>query len=122
MPSFKRLRGRDDPASAAGCISLDIGTEFVKTLLFEIDDAGKGTVRGVARKRQGLSHMQSGTVTDIAGVVANCEVALREAEAMAGFRPTRCVIGMAGELVKGFTTSHSQERKRPDQPITESEL
>lgn len=38
---------------------------------------------------------------------------------MAGFRPTRCVIGMAGELVKGFTTSHSQERKRPDQPIDE---
>ena len=32
------------------------------------------------------------------------------------------VIGIAGELVKGFTTSHSQERKRPDQPITEGEL
>ena len=66
--------------------------------------------------------MQSGTVTDIAGVVANCRAALRDAEEMAGFRPTRCVIGMAGELVKGFTTSHSQERRRPDQPITEGEL
>ena len=28
------------------------------------------------------------------------------------------IIGIAGELVKGFTTTHSEERKRPDTPIT----
>ncbi len=76
----------------------------------------------MGRKRQGLSHMQSGTVADIAAVVDNCAVALQEAEEMAGFRPTQVVIGIAGELVKGFTTTHSQERKKPDQPITEGEL
>jgi cell division protein FtsA len=79
-------------------------------------------VRGVGRKRQGLSHMQSGTVADIGAVVDNCSIALQEAEEMAGFRPTQVVIGIAGELVKGFTTVHNQERKRPDQPITEAEL
>jgi cell division protein FtsA len=41
---------------------------------------------------------------------------------MAGFRPTQCVIGIAGELVKGFTTARSHERKRADVPITEVEL
>src|SRR5436190_11355753 len=41
---------------------------------------------------------------------------------MAGFRPSQVVMGIAGELVKGFTTTHSQERKRPDQPISEAEL
>jgi cell division protein FtsA len=41
---------------------------------------------------------------------------------MAGYRPTQVVIGIAGELVMGFTTPHSQQRKRPDQPISESEL
>ncbi len=66
--------------------------------------------------------MQSGTVADIAAVVDNCAVALQEAEEMAGFRPTQVVIGIAGELVKGFTTTHGQERKKPDQPITEQEL
>ena len=90
--------------------------------MFDIDGAGHGTVRGVGRKRQGLSHMQSGTVADIAAVVDNCAVALQEAEEMAGFRPTQVVIGIAGELVKGFTTTHSQERKKPNQPITEGEL
>ena len=41
-----------------------------------------------------------------------------EAEAMAGLHPGQVVIGIAGELVKGFTTSRSQERRRPDAPIT----
>ena len=106
----------------AACTALDVGTEFAKALVFDIDPGGHGTVRGVGRKRQGLSHMQSGTVADIAAVVDNCAVALQEAEEMAGFRPTQVVIGIAGELVKGFTTTHSQERKKPDQPITEAEL
>jgi cell division protein FtsA len=32
------------------------------------------------------------------------------------------VIGIAGELVKGFTTIHDQQRARSDAPITEAEL
>jgi cell division protein FtsA len=122
MAFWRRIWQRDGQADLAACTALDIGTEFAKALVFEIDDNGHGTVRGVGRKRQGLSHMQSGTVADIAAVVDNCAIALQEAEEMAGFRPSQVVIGIAGELVKGFTTTHSQERRRPDQPITEAEL
>ena len=122
MAFWRRIWPRDGQTSLAACTALDVGTEFAKALVFDIDDAGHGTVRGVGRKRQGLSHMQSGTVADIAAVVDNCAVALQEAEEMAGFRPTQVVIGIAGELVKGFTTTVSQERKRPDQPISEGEL
>jgi cell division protein FtsA len=122
MAFWRRIWQRDDEDTLAACTALDVGTEFAKALVFEIDDDGHGTVRGVGRKRQGLSHMQSGTVADIAAVVDNCSVALQEAEEMAGFRPTQVVIGIAGELVKGFTTSHSQERKKPDIPISEGEL
>jgi cell division protein FtsA len=119
---LRRIWSRADEPTPAACTALDVGTEFAKALVFEIDPSGIGIVRGVGRKRQGLSHMQSGTVADIAAVVDNCSVALQEAEEMAGFRPTQVVIGIAGELVKGFTTSHNQERKRPDQPISEAEL
>jgi cell division protein FtsA len=122
MAFWRRIWQRDGEASLAACTALDVGTEFAKALVFEIDETGHGTVRGVGRKRQGLSHMQSGTVADIAAVVDNCSVALQEAEEMAGFRPSQVVVGIAGELVKGFTTTHSQERKRPDVPITEAEL
>jgi cell division protein FtsA len=119
---WRKIWGREEESALAACTALDIGTEFAKALVFEIDANGRGTVRGVGRKRQGLAHMQSGTVTDIGAVVDNCSTALQEAEEMAGFRPTQCVIGIAGELVKGFTTTHSQERKHPDVPITEVEL
>ena len=122
MAFWRRIWQRDGDQALAACTALDVGTEFAKALVFDIDPDGHGTVRGVGRKRQGLSHMQSGTVADIAAVVDNCAVALQEAEEMAGFRPTQVVIGIAGELVKGFTTTHSQERKKPDQPITENEL
>ena len=122
MAFWRRIWQRDGNERLAACTALDVGTEFAKALVFDIDADAHGTVRGVGRKRQGLSHMQSGTVADIAAVVDNCAVALQEAEEMAGFRPTQVVIGIAGELVKGFTTTHSQERKKPDQPITEGEL
>ena len=122
MAFLRRFWQRDGTEQLAACTALDIGTEFAKALVLEIDAAGKGTVRGVGRKRQGLAHMQSGTVADIAAVVDNCGVALQEAEEMAGFRPSQVVIGIAGELVKGFTTVHEQARKRADTPITDVEL
>jgi cell division protein FtsA len=122
MAFLRRLWNRDEAPVPAACTALDIGTEFAKALVFEIDDQGKGTVRGVGRKRQGLSHMQSGTVADIAAVVDNCAVALQEAEEMAGFRPSQVVIGIAGELVKGFTTTLTQERRKPAIPINDAEL
>ncbi len=122
MAFLRRLWQREGEETALkACTALDIGTEFAKALVFDIAD-GRGVVRGVGRKRQGLSHMQSGTVADIAAVVDNCAVALQEAEEMAGFRPSQVVIGIAGELVKGFTTAHTQERARADVQITEPEL
>ena len=122
MAFWRRLLQPDQASSLAACTSLDVGTEFAKALVFEVDEDRKGIVRGVGRRRQGLSHMQSGTVTDIAAVVDNCQVALQEAEEMAGFRSSQVVIGIAGELVKGFTTGRSLERRRPNQAITDGEL
>jgi cell division protein FtsA len=103
-------------------LALDIGTEYAKALIFESGADGEAVVSGVGRVRQGLSHMQSGTVADIPAVVANCQAALDEAEKMSERQCEKVVVGIAGELVKGFTTSHSVERKRPDSSITHSEL
>ncbi len=119
---WRRFLQRPDGEQLAACTALDVGTEFAKALVFDIGEDGGATVRGVGRKRQGLAHMQSGTVADIAAVVDNCQVALQEAEEMAGFRSSQVIIGIAGELVKGFTTSISHERKRPDQQLTAREL
>ena len=122
MSLFRRLLGRSggDPPSAAH-LALDIGTEYAKALVFEYQGDG-AVVTGVGRQRQGLAHMQSGTVADIPAVVDNCRAALDEAEAMSGRSADKVVIGIAGELVKGFTTTRTIERRRPDSSITHSEL
>lgn len=97
-------------------VSLDIGTEFVKALVFEVVD-GKGHVRGVGRERQRLSDMQGGGVTDIHGVAQNCEKAIERAANQAQNLPTQAVVGIAGELVKGTTTSIKVTRTTPGTQI-----
>ena len=122
MSLLRRLFRRPGAAlPGAAHLALDIGTEYAKALVFEYDDDG-AMVNGVGRRRQGLSHMQSGTVADIPAVVRNCRAAIDEAEAMSGHHAEKVVIGIAGELVKGFTTTRTVERKRPDSPVTHSEL
>ena len=75
MTLLKRLWSRDGEESLTACTSLDVGTEFAKALVFEIDDDRHAVVRGVGKRRQGLAHMQSGTVADISAVVDNCPAA-----------------------------------------------
>lgn len=101
--------------------ALDIGTEFVKALVFKIED-NKGHVLGVGRQRQGLGDMHSGAVTDIAGVINNCAKALSRAEEMAQVRADQVVLGIAGEMVKGQTTYVHYERLRPQTKIDLTEL
>jgi len=102
-------------------ISLDIGTEFVKALVFEVVD-GEGHIRGVGRARQKLSDMQGGGVTDIHGVAKNCEKAIEQAATQAQFLPERAIVGIAGELVKGISASVKVTRAKPSTQIQMSEL
>lgn len=102
--------------------ALDIGTEFVKALVFHVGEGGRAHVVGYGKQRQRLGDMQGGTVTDIGGVVENCAKALDEAEEMAGQIATSCIIGIAGELVKGTTTTVHYERLKPKIKIDYNEL
>ena len=102
-------------------IALDIGTEFVKVLVFRIEDDIAHVV-GVGRAKQQLSDMQGGRVTDIAGVIKNCEKALGQAFEEAKVAPRQCVIGIAGELVKGTTTVIHYKREESKEKITVKEL
>jgi len=104
-------------------LALDIGTEYVKSLIFEVRaEEGKGYVIGVGIKKQKLGDMQSGAVTDIAGVYDACEKAIVEAEEMAKVSPSQVILGIAGELVKGKTTTVHYERSKPQSKIDISEL
>lgn len=105
-------------------LSLDIGTEVVKALVFQIDEhTGSGVVKGVGRARQDLTDMHRGAVSDISGVVDNCRRAIEMAKGMAGVKKAeKAIVGIAGELVKGTTTTVHYERIKPEIRIDLPEL
>lgn len=123
MGIFSKILG----ARGAGSdymLSLDIGTEVIKALVFKIDkNSGNGRVKGVGRMRQRLGDMQSGAVSDISGVIESAKKAIEIAKKMAGVRKVeKAIIGIAGELVKGTTTTVHYERIRPEVRIDLPEL
>lgn len=119
MIFFKKKNASADADSYY--LVLDVGTDFVKALVCEA--AGMKTkVIGVGKKRQKLGDMNSGVVTDIASVIANCHSAIRDAEKMAGVKAGKMILGISGELVKGTTTTTSYVRRDANSKIDLSEL
>jgi cell division protein FtsA len=102
-------------------VGLDVGTEYVKALIGRV---GNDTIEiiGVGRAHQQLSDMQAGAIADISSVVTNCDKALAMAEEQAGVSARTAVIGIAGELVKGTTTTVRITRKQPDKALDLTEV
>ncbi len=118
LPAFLKSK---QVRSTNHLVALDIGTEYVKALIGEV--VGNNIeIIGVGRQRQRLTDMAGGAVTDISGVVNNCDEALKRAEEMSGVVAKEAVLGIAGELVKGATTSVSYRRARPNVQIDMVEL
>ncbi len=113
--------GRKSNSGKNVYLAVDIGTEFVKALVC-LSEGTKGRVIGVGRQKQKMGDMQSGAVTDIGGVIMNCHKAIKEAERMAGVSTDQMILGIAGELVKGATTTLSYTRREPNTKIDLSEL
>lgn len=102
-------------------VALDIGTGFIKALIAKVQ-GDELKIIGVGREKQSLSDMHAGAIADIGGVVRNCEKALSDAENMAGLQAKRVVIGIAGELVKGLTSTIRYKRPQPNQPLDLREM
>ncbi len=100
---------------------LDIGTEFIKALIFETK-ADTAEILGVARIRQKLTEMRGGAVLDIEGVTKNSQRAIEKAERMAKVSANQVIVGIAGELVKGLSTTVRYSRSKPKDKITFAEL
>ncbi len=108
-------------AEAQYLVALDIGTEYVKALIGQVTDDGIDII-GVGRAHQGLGDMQAGAISDITAVTENCDRALAQAEDQAGVTVRTAIVGIAGELVKGTTTTVRVTRKEADKPLDMPEL
>jgi cell division protein FtsA len=102
-------------------VALDIGTENVKALVGRVI-GNEVEVIGVGRAHQELADMQAGAIADIAAVVANCDHALAMAEQQAGVSARTAVLGIAGELVKGTTSTVRFTRPSPSKELSINEM
>ena len=119
MSQFKFLKSRDD--YYRHFTALDIGTDLVKALVVR-REAPAGVVLGVSREPQHPDAMTGGAISDVELVIDACNRALEAAEDMAGTVPGQVVVGIAGEMVKGFSSSIAYPRERPGERVRESEL
>ena len=101
--------------------ALDIGTEYIKALVVK-REGRNGVVLGASRQRQDFAVMQAGVPSDIQGIIDSCDKAMSQAEDMCDTIPGQAVIGIAGEQVKGFSTSVTVPRANPTLKINETEL
>ena len=103
-------------------LALDIGTEFVKAVIAEQTDSGELKIIGIGRAHQAPTNIYAGAIADIPGVVSVCEQALTQAESAAGVTSRLAVVGIAGELVKGNTSTVRYRRKNGNKPLSEQEM
>lgn len=103
-------------------LALDIGTEFVKAVIAERTEDDNLIVIGVGKEHQNMGNMYAGAIADIPAVVSTCEKALSNAEGMAGVISKTCVVGIAGELIKGNTRTVRYRRKDSNKPISDQEM
>ncbi|MGH7862082.1 MAG: cell division FtsA domain-containing protein [Candidatus Dormibacteraceae bacterium] len=120
MSKFRLLRRRDD--YYRHFTALDIGTDLIKVLVVRREQDGSGTVLGVGRAPQHPSAMSGGAIADIDAVIDAANGALEAAEDMAGTVPGQAIAGIAGELVKGFSSSVQSARERPDSKVDRGEM
>ncbi|MCL2037836.1 rod shape-determining protein [Candidatus Saccharibacteria bacterium] len=105
----------------AHIVALDIGTEYTKALIAKVNGDDLEIV-GVGRARQEVGNMFGGAIADITGVVKNCEAALVQAEEQAGVQAKKVIIGIAGEFVKGLTSTIRYKRPHPDRQLDAAEV
>jgi cell division protein FtsA len=113
------MKGRDDYQRHFSAV--DIGTELIKVLVVR-REGPDGVVLGVGREPQHPDAMEAGAIANTDRVIDACNRALEASEDMAGVVPGQAVVGIAGDLVKGFSSAVSYPRERPDQRVRESEL
>jgi cell division protein FtsA len=131
--------GKKQPKLPEILLALDIGTEYVKAVLFTLDeDTFKINIKGFGKSRQHSNAMQGAMIVNIDYVVSAADRAIGEALHQADLvladtliesadkkaktpLPNRVILGIAGELVQGVSILAEYEREDPSSKITKEE-
>src|SRR5213082_2549687 len=119
LTKFKFLRSRRE--YYRHFTVLDIGTELIKVLVVR-RDGPDGEILGVGREPQAPAAMSGGAIADLESVIHSCNRALEAAEDMAKTVPGQVVVGIAGELIKGFSSTIAYPRENPKSRVRSGEM
>ncbi len=132
LPFLRKKTKKEDEV----LLALDVGTEFVKAVLFTVEEGATFIkVLGLGRSRQNSSAMKGAMVINIEQVVNACDRAIGEALSQADETmsklldteyvtpaPEKVLLGIAGELVKGVTIMADYTREEADAKIEQREI
>jgi len=122
LPEIYQSQDQPEVHDEDTILALDIGTEYVKAVIAKQNDQGGLDVIGIGRARQAANNMYAGAIADIPAVISVCERALNHAEKQSGTTSKLAVVGIAGELIKGNTSTVRYRRKSGNKPLTEQEM
>ncbi len=104
-------------------LAIDIGTELLKTLLFESTELGV-KVKKVSRVQQQEKAMHKGVIKNLNTVIENCRLTINEitSDLEEEEMPTKVVLGLAGEFIQGVSIVVNYERdEKYDEEVTDEE-
>lgn len=102
-------------------IAVDLGTEIIKSLIFERRDQ-QSWILGKGRVPHRAGSMRGGMVINIPEAALAVRQAVEMAVNQAGLAPRSLVMSLSGDLVRSLVTTIRYHRARPDSPIDVNEL
>ncbi|PJE57736.1 MAG: hypothetical protein COU82_00250 [Candidatus Portnoybacteria bacterium CG10_big_fil_rev_8_21_14_0_10_38_18] len=105
---------RKDFKNKKNLVILDIGSQFIKALLLEVDrEEEKGNLLGWAKEN---------FVDDFEKLCANCQKLIKKLEKKTGRKSEELFIGVGGDALRGTSINFCHKREQPRQKIDLTEL
>ena len=105
-------------------VAMDIGTEVLKTVLFNMEASSGVYVKKISRIQQQQHAMSKGVITNLNTVMENCRLAFNEltSDLPETDLPKSAVMGVAGEFIQGVSIIVNYEREEKfEKEVTEKE-
>ena len=104
-------------------LALDIGTEFIKAIVFTLEEDFVKII-AASKIRQQSNAMKGGAITDIESVVETCRVAIADVskDLNKKVKLENVMLGIAGEFVKGVSVLAKYDREAPSDKIDDHEV
>lgn len=103
-------------------VALDMGTDFVKCLIFAKGEAAPAKILGKSSLKHASGSMRGGMIINIPQAAIIFKEVVEKACEQAGLRPTNLLMSMPGDLVKSLVTTVHYHRAQPESHIDSAEL